>query len=293
MTALRSTLAALVALAFAAGPAAAQSTTPGGTATLPGATVTIPGAGTTTPSTATTPSTTTQPEITADQVRKGILLDAADRVELAQSLAEATEESGVCFGYEVQLGGNTETVTNAGPDMAPTPGQDCTKGSVELDVNIIYTSASSESNDSASFRVDTDVPGLTSSAALQRLKDLTGIDEDDFLGDDDDLALRNATAALPLLLDGATPAELPAVSASAKAPNGDRLTGSPSSDWIRAHGLGIGIAFALLVVAVILVVGGLIGRKQADQPKRPLRSPPASAGPSDPPTGSSSTTTTP
>lgn len=283
MSASRSLLAAVVALALAAGPAAAQSPEPGGTATLPGATVTVPGAGTT------TSSTTTQPELTADQVQRGILLDAPDRVELAQALAEATEESGVCFGYEVQLGGNTETLTNAGPDQQPDTATSCPKGGIELDVNIVYTAESSESNDSASFRIETDVPGLTSSAALRRLKDLTGIDEDDFLGDKDDLALRNATAALPLLLDGATPAELPAASTTASAPNGDRLTNPPASDWIRAHGLGIGIAFAVLLLAVILIVGGIIARRQAGQPKRPLRPPPAANGSS----GSSSTTTTP
>jgi hypothetical protein len=282
VSASRSLLAAVVALALAAGPAAAQSTEPGGTATLPGATVTVPGAG--------TPSVSTQPELTADQVQRGILLDAADRVELAQALAEATEESGVCFGYEVQLGGNTETLTNAGPDKLPETATGCPKGSVELDVNIIYTAESSESNDSASFRIDTDVPGLTSSAALRRLKDLTGIDDDDFLGDKDDLALRNATAALPLLLDGATPAELPAASTTASAPNGDRLTNPPASDWIRAHGLGIGIAFAVLLLAVILIVGGIIARRQAGQPKRPLRPPPSASGSSG---SSSSTPTTP
>lgn len=261
----RTLLAAVVALALAAGPASAQST---GTAT------------------SAAPGTTTQPELTADQVQKGILLDPADRVELAQALAEATEESGVCFGYEVQLGGNTEMLTNAGPDKAPNPARDCPKGGIELDVNIIYTAESSESNDSASFRIETDVPGLTSSAALRRLKDLTGIDEDDFLGDKDDLALRNATAALPLLLDGATPAELPAASTTATAPNGDRLTNPPASDWIRAHGLGIGIAFAVLVLALILLVGGVITRKQAQHRERPLRPPSSGSGSS----GSSTTT---
>lgn len=276
MSPARSLLAAVVAVALVAGPAAAPSAAQSGSSG----------------STATTPSTSTQPELTADQVSKGILLEAPDRVELAQALAEATEESGVCFGYEVQLGGNTEVLSNAGPDQSPNPGTDCPKGGIELNVSIIYTSESSESNDSASFRVETDVPGLTSSAALRRLKDLTGVDEDDFLGDKDDLALRNATAALPLLLDGATPAELPAASTTASAPNGDRLTNSPSSDWIRAHGLGIGIAFAVLVLALILLIGGLVARRQSGQPKRPSRTPPASTGPSNPPAGPSSTSTT-
>lgn len=261
----RSLLAAVVALALAAGPAGAQSTTPG--------------------TAATSPSASTQPEITAEQAGNGLLLDAADRVELAQALADATEESGVCFGYEVQISGAPEVLSNAGPDRTP-DAQDCPKGSMELQVDILYTAESSESEDSASFRIATDVPGQTGSVLTQRLKDLSGVDEDDFLGDEDDLALRNATAALPLLLDDATPAELPAPSTSASAPNGDRLTGSPASDWLRAHGVGIGIAFAVLVLALVLLVGGLVGRRQAGQPKRP-------SGSTGPPSGTSSSTTTP
>lgn len=270
-------VAAALAPGLGAGPAAAQST-----ATVPGATVTVPGAGTTTPGAATTPGTTTTapgatattPGITAAQAGPGILLTAEDRVELASTLAEATEESGVCFGYRVDLGGSgaadrTEILSNVGPDRAPNT-SDCPKGALTLQATVTYTSSSSESEDGASFSVAVDPPSLAGNATA-RLRDLTGVDGGDLVGNDDDLALRNLTAALPLLLDDATPAELPA--AAATAPNGDRLTGSPSSDWLRAHGLGIGIAFVLLLVAVALVAGGLIGRRQSRQPKRPGSSP--------------------
>lgn len=269
MSVARDLFAAVLTLTLAAGPASAQSTGPG-TTTTPGATATTPA----------------QPVITAEQARDGILLEAADRVELAQSLAEATEESGVCFGYRLTLGSTLEVLSNAGPNRGPDQARDCQEGRVELQVSIVYTAESSEAEDSASFRVLTDVPGLTGSAATRRLRDLSGVDEGDLLGEDDDLALRNATAALPLLLDGATPAELPAPSTTAATPNGDRLTGSPASDWIRAHGLGIGVAVALLVLALVLLVVGLVGRRQSGQPKRPSRSP------SGTPSGPSSTTTT-
>jgi hypothetical protein len=265
--------AALLALGALAGPAAAQTT---GTAP---ATTTAPAAGTTT-------------EITAEQAGPGILLDAGDRVELASSLADATEDSGVCFGYVVSLGGTgatdrSETLSNAGPDRAPNVA-DCPKGSLILQARITYTSASSESDDSASFSVVSDVPGVSSSVATQRLKDLSGVKDGDLVGNDDDLALRNATAALPLTLDGATPAELPA--STGTAPNGDHLTGSPGSDWIRAHGLGIAIGVLFLVLAVGLILGGLRGRRRTGDPRRRRRGPrtPSSgAGPDAP-----STTTT-
>jgi hypothetical protein len=285
-------LAATVVLgpAVAAAPAAAQSTTE----TLPGATVTIPGAGTTTPSTTTSPGsattattpTTTTPEITAAQAGDGVLIAAEDRVELASSLAEATSESGICFGYEVSLGGSgasdrDETLSNAGPDRAPEPGQ-CPKGSLVLVVNLTYTSSSSESEDSASFRVESDVAGLSGSQATQRIKDVSGIDDDDLLGDDDDLALRNAAAALPLIVDGAEPAEL-AASTTDKAPNGDRLTGSPGGDWVRAHGVGIGIAVLLLVLGIVLVLGGRAGRRKAGPTPPTPPSRPTGSGPTNPP----------
>lgn len=269
MSRLRVLAATTLAVLVSAAPAVAQTTgtDAAGATTAPGT------------------ATSTVPEITAEQAGPGILLDAADRVELASTLAEATEESDVCFGYVLRLGGSgasdrDETLTNAGPDRQPTG---CSKGSVVLQVNLTYTSESSESEDSAGFGVVTDVAGLTSSQATQRLKDLTGVDDGDLLGDKDDLALRNLTAALPLMLDGATPAELAAP--AAQAPNGDRLTGSPGSDWLREHGLGIAIAFLLLFVAVGLVVGGLLGRRST-RPDR--RSGPPADGPSAPTT----TTTT-
>lgn len=269
MSRLRLLTATALTVLAAAAPAAAQTSDPG-TTTAPGST------------------TSTAPEITAEQAGPGILLAGADRVELAGTLAEATEESDVCFGYVLRLGGSgaadrEETLTNGGPDRQPTG---CTKGSVVLQVNLTYTSESSESEDSASYGVVTDVAGLSSSQATQRLKDLTGVDDGDLLGDEDDQALRNLTAALPLILDDATPAELAAP--AAQAPNGDRLTGSPGSDWLRENGLGIGIAFVLLVVAVGLVIGGLLGRRAS----RPARRSGPSGGPGPSGGGPSSSTTT-
>ncbi len=261
---------ALLALGAHAAPAGAHSTSPA-------------------------PATGTTTEITADQAGPGILLDAGDRVELASSLAEATEDSGVCFGYAVSLGGSgaadrSETLSSAGPDRTPNVA-DCPRGSLVLQVGITYTSSSSESDDSAGFSVTSTVPGLSGSAATQRLKDLSGVGDGDLLGNDDDLALRNATAALPLVLDDATPAELPA--STGTAPNGDHLTGSPGSDWLRAHGVGIGVAVLLLVLAVVLVLGGLAARRRTDGPRRPgrgRRSPGAGPDPDAP--SSPSTTTT-
>jgi hypothetical protein len=241
---LAATVACVGALAVAgAGPAAAQTSTGAATAYGPGAVV-----------------------------------DAGDRTEIAQSLAEATTDTGVCFGYVLQLTGVTfgspdlEQVSNGGPDVEPGTGS-CPKGTVSAQITINYTSESSEREDSASVGVTSTVPGLSSGVARQRLDDLDLLDEGDLLGNDDDLAVRNLAVALPLTLNDAVPAEEAPVAAAA--PNGDRLTGSPGSDWMRAHLLTVLIGSVLLVGAVIAIVIGWLGRR-ASGPQRPGRNDPPS-----------------
>jgi hypothetical protein len=252
----------LVLPAAAAGPATAQSSGTGVTAV----TTQLDPSGTTTDPGTTSTATSTRPEVTADQAGPGILLDAEDRVELAQTLAEATEDTDVCFGYQLSLSGSgaadrDEVLSNDGPDKLPGGAGGCTKGSVVVNVSLNYTSSSSESEDSAGWSVVSDVPGLTGTEATKRLEGLTGVSDGDLLGDKDDQALRNLTAALPLVLDGAEPAEESTVAPTGAAPNDDRLTGSPGSDWIRAHGVGIAIAVGLLLVALVLIVRGLLGKR--------------------------------
>jgi hypothetical protein len=236
----------------------------------------------------TTTAAPATPEVTAAQAGPGLLLAAEDRVELASALADATEDTGVCFGYSVSVGGGgasnagTETLSSAGPgvsaeEAAAGSAAPCPKGTLEVVAYLSYTSSSSEAEDSASYSVRSTVAGLAGISARSQLEDLTGLSEGGLLGDDDDLVLRNATAALPLLVGGSTPAP---VATGTAAPNGDRLTGSPGSDWVRKNGLGVGIAVVLLIVALVLVAGGLTGRRQSRKPKRPTGS--TGSGPSSP-----------
>lgn len=220
---------------------------------------------------------------TAAPAGPGAVVSPEDRTEIAQSLAEATTDTGVCFGYVVQLTGETyggpdlEQTSNAGPDTEPGQGS-CPKGTVSAQITLDYTSESSESEDSAGVGVTSTVPGLSSGVARQRLDDLGVLDEGDLLGNDDDLAVRNLAVALPLVLNDAVPAE-DAAPAAAAAPNGDRLTGSPGSDWMRAHLVTVLIGAVLLVGALIAVVVGWLGRR-ADGPRRPGRNDPSSPSPS-------------
>ncbi|EHN09121.1 hypothetical protein PAI11_40730 [Patulibacter medicamentivorans] len=215
------------------------------------------------------PATTT-PEITAAQAGDGVLLAAADRVELASSLAEATSESGVCFGYVVQLSDSgvpqQDAVSSAGPNQRAATGPSCPKGAIELQVSLTYTCGSCESEDSASWSVVSTVPGLSSGTVRSRLVQLSPLSSGDLLGNDDDKALRDATAALPLTLDDAVPAE-PAKQEAA--PGGDHLTGKPGSDWLRANGIGMAVSIVVLLIALATVFcAWRIRRAQRTAPRR-------------------------
>jgi hypothetical protein len=100
-------------------------------------------------------TTTAQPEVTAAQAGAGVLLSAEDRVELAQALAEATEESEICFGYLARLNDSgtvrQDAVSSLGPNQRVTTSDPrCPKGGVELQVDVEYTCGSCESDDRAS-----------------------------------------------------------------------------------------------------------------------------------------------
>jgi hypothetical protein len=224
--------------------------------------------------------TSTAPASPTTAAGPGAVVDGVDRTEIAQSLAEATTDTGVCFGYTLRLlgdvsgGTTTEQVSNSGPDTEPGVGASCPKGSVVARFTLIYTSESSESEDSASIAIDSTVPDLPSYVVRQRLQDLDLLDEGALLGDEDDVAVRNLAVALPLTLNDAVPAE-DAAPAAATAPNGDRLTGSPGDDWMRAHLVTVLVGTVLLVGALIAIAIGWLGRR-ATGPRRPGRNDPPS-----------------
>lgn len=170
------------------------------------------------------------------------LLAAEDQAELAQLLADATEEQGVCYGWHAQVsdpsGGESsdDTGSSFGPDTALQDGDDADQCSevVELEASLYYTSSTSEAEDSASVTVRTS-SGSISFEDVERL----GYDEGDLLGDKDDLALFNMVAGLPLLaaeagLADPIPLEPPSEEELEEAAN-EAPTNSPRSDWWRMY----------------------------------------------------------
>jgi len=180
------------------------------------------------------------------------ILAQPDAEELAADLEEAAEVQGICYGWRVRVNDSDRILS--GEDVGSSrgvglPAQDvsCPRWMV-FEAILTYTSASSESEDSATFRVWSNVPGAPLEANLRRV----GVDSAALLGENDDVAVINATLALPALaaeLRLAPP--LPLDRNTEGIPEVDRPTGTPGSDWLRTYGV-------YLALSGVLVVGGLV-----------------------------------
>lgn len=188
--------------------------------------------------------------LNASPASAGVILDPEDAAELANKLAEATEEQDVCYGWSVSVrddagsGSGLEEGSHLGPDTSPY--ENACARSVFFVASIHYTSELSESPDEASFSVQSTLPGLDTSDLS-----LLGVSERALLGDNDDLAIFNATSLLPLLVaeQGLAPA-IPAEQTQGTIPAADEPTGRGGSDRVRTYG-------ALYFFAGFLVFAGL------------------------------------
>lgn len=178
------------------------------------------------------------------------ILSSTDATELAESLAEATAEQGVCYGWAVRLdddfGGQSGVDVGSDKGVDTAPGPDCSR-TVQLLGNVKYTCASCESEDSASFTVRADFDGAPTTEDIEAL----GLSGGNLTSDDNDVVLTNLVGALPLITaskGGARP--VPPAEAAELAP-GDAPTGSPAvPDWLRENWLP-------LVFFLLLTVGGI------------------------------------
>lgn len=173
-----------------------------------------------------------------------------DAVELAGTLAEASEVQGVCYGWRVEVSGTASILdvgSSAGDGVSVAEAPGCTEY-VEYVAQINYTSEFSESEDSAGYDVVSNVPGAPTRDDLESL----GISGGDLLGENDDSTVLNAVLALPALAAEkgvATPLEL---EPNAEAiPASDGPTDSPGSDFLREN-------IWLLLLAGAAVVGGAL-----------------------------------
>ena len=179
------------------------------------------------------------------------ILDPGDATELANTLAEATEEQGVCYGWLVDVQDDDGSLSGVDQGSSLGPGTDprlpACSPSVIFVADIHYTSSLSESPDSATYHVESTLPGFD-----DRSLDPLGVSGTALLGDRDDLTVLNATALLPVLV--AEQGLAPAVAVEETVgtiPATDVPTGKPSSDVLRTHGWAFAIAAVLILAGVV------------------------------------------
>lgn len=172
-----------------------------------------------------------------------------DAAELAQSLAEATDEQGICYGWNVSnnFDGLPDVGSSAGPGVAAelAPGQGCDKGFIELTGSIDYACDSCDSSDSASVDIRSTFADGPTAGDLSAL----GLDAGDLTGDNDDTTLINMVNALPLLAADRGLAPYLAYAPATDVPAADRATDKPGSDLLRD-------TWPLLAFCGFLVVAG-------------------------------------
>lgn len=179
------------------------------------------------------------------------ILDAADATELAQALAEASDDQDVCYGWEVTVsdyGGSASGVDEGSSlGVGPTAIETECERYVVFEARVIYTSQASEAEDSASFDVRSNIPGAPTATDLGE----AGISTSGLLGGNDDQVVANAALLLPALVAEKGLAPPITLEANTQAlPSGDRATGTPGSDWLRKYGAAAGMA-------ALLFAGGL------------------------------------
>lgn len=182
------------------------------------------------------------------------LLEPEDATDLAQTLAEAQAEQGVCYGWAVDvdaLGTDAgSSIAGPGQPLQPDPAQ-CPKGYVSLRGVIDYTSEYEEAEDSADVRIESSLP---SAPSVRDLEDL-GLSVDDLLGEQDDKALFDMVGALPLLVaeSGAAP-YVAYEPAPPDVPATDRPTNQPGSDFFRTAGPILGFGVFLILAGLFWLI---------------------------------------
>lgn len=178
-----------------------------------------------------------------------------DAAELANALAEATAEQGICYGWRIAVVDPTgvEAGVEAGSNFGPGEPLDrsrpeCRDGRfAELIGEVIYTTETSESEDSAAWDVQTNLEDAPTIGDIDAL----GYESDDLLGEDNDLAIMNAAGALPqLAADRGNAPPVPFEPAPREPGTGGEPTGNPGSDLLRER-------WPLLALCLLLILGGL------------------------------------
>ncbi|MCX9193627.1 hypothetical protein C3Y87_20015 [Carbonactinospora thermoautotrophica] len=207
------------------------------------------------------------------------LIEPADAAEVVEELAEASAEQGICYGWYIEIdddyethltlrdiGSNLGLGSDLGIDADPRRNPALCPKYVVFEASIHYTSASSEAEDSASFRVVSNLPGGPTGDDLEEL----GIREKDLVGQRDDDAAIRAILALPMLAaeSGAAPYLTPEPNPS-PIPAADHPTNPPGSDLWRQNGAALTLLGLGAVAALIWLIVALVKKPQEAAPTPP------------------------
>lgn len=160
----------------------------------------------------------------------GVLVERGDEVDLAQTLADAQEEQGVCYGWDIVVDGQAGERGSSldGPGVALATNR-CPKGYAILRGEVAYACDSCDGEDSATVSVDSNLSRPPTTRDLERL----GYSASDLVGEKDDQAVIDMTGALPLLVAEHGNAPYVAYAPATNVPAQDKPTNTPGSDLLR------------------------------------------------------------
>ncbi|SCE86013.1 hypothetical protein [Micromonospora mirobrigensis] len=185
-----------------------------------------------------------------------------ERADTVPLLARAADDQGICYGWSLNEGWGSDPVnvgSNLGDGVAVEGNPACPRW-VQVTGAVTYTSASSESSDSAVVRV-TGSPdiGYAELSTIRSGLDRLGLDEDAFV-DDPGWAVTRAAVMLPLLAVEAGLAQ-PAATPSA-GPAGPTPLPAAGSDFLRDRFGWLLATLGLLLLAALLLTVGVVQRRR-------------------------------
>lgn len=205
-----------------------------------------------------------------------VIFDPADADELAATLAEAYEAQGVCYGWEITVD-NVSAIedsvgSNFGAGQSALASTDTCAATVVLHAEIVWTSETSEQEDSASYSISSSNPA---GPTTDDLDDLDVISTDGLVGEEVDVDVYKAVAALPLLAADAGIAEpIEAAPAPEAAPGDAQATNSPGSDFWRSSGMQVLWGSLILLAGVVFGVYVIKSSRRRAPVVRSLHVPP-------------------
>lgn len=196
-----------------------------------------------------------------------VIFDPADADELAATLAEAHQAQGVCYGWEIIVDNVSVIEDSVGSNfgagrsaLASTEADSCS-ATVVLHADIVWTAETSELEDSASYSVSSSNPA---GPTTDDLDDLDLISTDGLVGEEVDVDVYKAVAALPLLAADAGIADpIEATPAAEPLPGDAQATNSPGSDFWRSSGMQVLWGALILLAAVVFGVYAIKSSRRA------------------------------